>query len=107
MATECHRVKRNRSPSLPTMFEAAVATEMDWGEIILPVTPPEELAATVRAGSTPIWVAVVCCRPPKSRFDEVSEPVRNTPSQPMIGEKNGNSQPVWVKARPKVELMPE
>ena len=76
-------------------------------EIILPVTPPEELEATHRAGSTPIWLAVVCCRLPNSRLDEVSEPVRNTPNQPRIGAKNGNQEPVAVKARPRVELMPE
>jgi hypothetical protein len=50
MATLCPRVNRKMLPSSPTMPLAAVATEMDCGEIILPQTPPEELAATVRAG---------------------------------------------------------
>jgi len=59
MATLCHMVNRKICPSYPTRLAAAVATKMDCGEIILPVTPPEELAATVSAGSTPIWVAVV------------------------------------------------
>ena len=45
--------------------------------------------------------------PPNRAQEDVSEPVRNTPSQPSRGEKKGNSQPVWVKARPRVELMPE
>ena len=32
---------------------------MDCGEIILPVTPPVVLAATVSSGVTPIWCAVL------------------------------------------------
>ena len=50
----CFTVKRNRFDSLPAKPTAAHATAMDCGEIILPVTPPVVLAATVRFGSTPI-----------------------------------------------------
>ena len=42
----------------------------------------------------------------KRALEEVSDPVRNTPSQPMSGAKKGNRLPVLVKARPSVELMP-
>ncbi len=55
----CLRVNRKMLPSSPTRPLAAVATEMLWGEIIFPQTPPDELAATVRAGLTPICSAVV------------------------------------------------
>ena len=104
---ECITVKLNKSPSLPTKPVAAVATAIDCGEIILPVTPPEELAATVKTGSTPTCCAVTACKLPKSAFAEVSEPVRNTPSQPKTGAKNGKRLPVPAKNRPIVALMPE
>ena len=107
MAMLCHRVNRKRSPSRPTSPEAAVATDMLCGEIIFPQTPPVVLDATVRLGSTPICSAAVFCMEPNKALDEVSEPVRKTPSQPRIGAKNGKSPPVAVNASPKVELMPE
>nr|GFD32307.1 hypothetical protein [Tanacetum cinerariifolium] len=74
----CLSVKRNRSDSLPTRPVAAQATAIDWGEIILPVTPPLELAATISTSLTPNWCAVVACSEPNRALDEVSEPVRNT-----------------------------
>ena len=86
---------------------AAVATERDCGEIILAVTPPEALDATASSGDIPTAMAVSFCMPPKRAQEDVSEPVRNTPSQPSRGEKKGKSQPVCVNARPSVELMPE
>ena len=89
------------------MLVAAVATDRDCGEIIFAVTPPEALAATASSGDMPTAVAVSFCIPPNRAHEEVSDPVRNTPSQPSSGEKNGNRLPVCVKARPSVELMPE
>ena len=89
------------------MFVAAVATDRDCGEIIFAVTPPEALEATASSGDMPTAAAVSFCMPPNSAQDEVSEPVRNTPSQPSRGEKNGNRLPVCVNARPSVELMPD
>ena len=73
---------------------AAQATAIDCGEIILPVTPPLVFAATSRVSETLICCAVVDCSEPNRAFEEVSEPVRNTPSQPRNGEKNGNITPV-------------
>jgi hypothetical protein len=105
--SECITVKRKMSASLPTWFVAAVATERDCGEIILPQTPPEELAATVTTGSTPIWVAVTSCSFPNRAFAEVSEPVMNTPSQPRNAAKKGKRTPVFEKASPRVTAMPE
>ena len=107
MAMLCPRAKRKRLPSCPIIPVAAVATLMDWGEIILPVTPPEEFTATASSGGIPTACAVERCIPQKRAFDEVSEPVRNTPSQPRIGAKNGNRLPVLVKPMPRVVLMPE
>src|SRR5215210_7596150 len=80
---------------------------MDWGEIILPTTPPDTLAATVTTGSTPMDVAVVACSFPNNAFAEVSEPVIKTPSQPNTGAKNGNKKPVAANASAIVMVMPE
>src|SRR5664279_1091879 len=104
---ECLRVKRNRVPSSPTMPQAAQATASDWGEIILPMTPPEVLAAPIRTGLRPSDSAVAFCRPPKSTLEEVSDPVRNTPSHPMNGATNGNQWPVLVKIRPRQLVIPD
>ena len=58
--------------------------------------------------SAPVDNQTVVMRQPLNRAQaEVSEPVRNTPSQPMMGEKKAKKAPVPVKARPRVELMPE
>ncbi len=56
------------------------------GEIILPATPPVAFAATKMSGSTPICSAAERWSIPKSAPDEVSEPVKNTPSHPRKGE---------------------
>src|SRR5688500_4536215 len=90
----CLRVNLNRSDSFPTSPTAAAPIAIDCGEIIFPVTPPEAFALTVTTGSTPRVSAEVDCNLQNKALDEVSDPVRNTPSQPSIGEKNGNSGPV-------------
>ena len=71
------------------------------------MTPPVVLAATSRTSGAPIWWAVVACSEQNSALDDVSEPVRNTPSQPRIGEKNGNAAPVPARTRAMVDDMPE
>ena len=55
----------------------------------------------------PTAIAVSRCMPPKRAQDDVSEPVRKTPSQPRIGAQKGKKPPVRVKARPRLALMPE
>src|SRR5215210_8838388 len=80
---------------------------MDWGEIILPTTPPETLAATVTTGSTPIEVAVAAWSLPNNAFAEVSEPVINTPNHPKTGAKKGNKKPVLANASAMVIVIPE
>src|SRR5476649_2297616 len=84
---------RKMSPSLPERPTAAAAIARFCGEIILPSTPPEELAAAIRAGLSPTCLAAETCSAPNSEFEEVSEPVTATPSQPRIGERNANAAP--------------
>ena len=103
----CFTVNRNSSDSFPTRFPAAAATAIDCGEIILPTTPPEILAATVTTGSTPIVVAVAACSLPNKALEEVSEPVINTPSQPSKGAKKGNKTPVAARVSAMVIVIPE
>jgi len=55
---------------------------IDCASIILPITPPVELVATTSTGFRWSCCAVIFCRLPNSALDAVSEPVRNTPSQP-------------------------
>ena len=47
----CARAQREAvSPSRPPSPVAAAATTMDWASIILPITPPVELAEAIRTG---------------------------------------------------------
>src|SRR5690606_19803449 len=103
----CFTVKRNRSDSLPISPTAATPMAIDCGEIILPVTPPDALALTVTTGSTPMVSAAVACSLQNNAFEDVSEPVRNTPNQPSIGEKKGNNTPVPASATAIVMDIPE
>src|SRR5207237_9709770 len=80
---------------------------MDCASTILPITPPAELAAHIRTGSRLSCCAVIRCKLPNSAFDEVSLPVRATPSQPRYVPKKGNSQPVRVNANPSTASRPE
>src|SRR5512135_1158741 len=105
--SECFRVNLKMSDSWPTSPVAPVATEMDWGEIILPQTPPQVLAEMVITGSMPILSAVTAWSLPNRAFVEVSEPVMNTPSQPRMAAKNGKTEAVEAKAVPSVIAMPE
>src|ERR687885_2891040 len=96
------RTIRKRSPSLPARPVELVPTARFCGLTIFPKTPPEELAPTARTGLSPSWLAVVFCRLAKRAFEEVSEPVRATPSHPINGAKNGKRTPVAANARPRV-----
>ena len=79
---------------------------MDWASIILPITPPVVLAAPIRIGLKCSCSAVTFCRLPNNAFDPASVPVNATPNQPSNVPKNGNSQPVPVKLRPRMVSMP-
>ena len=68
---------------------AVLATTMLWASIILPMTPPDELADAMSVGERCSWPALMVCSEPKSTLDDVSEPVMATPSQPSMAPKKG------------------
>src|SRR5215813_15281124 len=86
---EWKKTKRRIEPSWPNQLVAVEATTIDCASIILPMTPPEELAAPIRIGDRPSCSDVIFCNPPNSTFEAVSEPVSATPSQPSKVPKNG------------------
>src|SRR3978361_1182727 len=94
-------------PSWPYQLVAVEATTIDWASIILPITPPEELAAAIRIGDRPSWSDVIFCRLPNSTLEAVSEPVSATPNQPSKVPKNGYNTPVAANARPSVASTPD
>jgi len=73
----------------PDCSVATAATTMLWASIILPITPPVLLLATINTGFKPSCSAVIRCRLPNRALHEVSDPVSATPSQPNSGAKNG------------------
>ena len=84
----CFSVKRKSIASSSRFMEAAAAaTAMLVRLIILPITPPAELAAAIRTGFMPSLLAVTTCMVPNKALAEVSLPVRKTPSQPSIALK--------------------
>src|SRR6478672_8612011 len=88
-AIECLNTKRRIVLSCPYQLVAVEATTIDCASIILPITPPEELAAAIRIGEIPSCVDVIFCKLPNRIFDAVSEPVSATPNQPSRVPKNG------------------
>src|SRR5665213_3092737 len=86
---ECLNTKRNIVLSWPTQLVAVEATTIDCASIILPITPPDEFAAAIRIGDSPNCCDVIFCRLPNRIFDDVSDPVSATPSQPSSVPKNG------------------
>src|SRR6202021_2701277 len=93
--------------SWPYQLVAVEATTIDCASIILPMTPPEELAAAIRTDDRPSCSEVIFCKLPNRIFDAVSDPVNATPSQPSNVPKNGYRTPVAAKARPSVASTPE
>ena len=75
---------------------------MFCGEIILPITPPEELEAAISTGLRPSWLAATTCRLPNSALPAVSLPDRKTATQPRNGETSGNTMPIEATPRPSV-----
>src|SRR5712672_2355012 len=88
-AIEWKNTNRRMEPSCPNQLVAVEATTIDCASIILPMTPPEELAAAIRIGDRPSCSDVIFCNPPNSTFEAVSDPVNATPSQPSRVPKNG------------------
>src|SRR5207245_10188424 len=96
------------SPSAPTLFTPAAPTDRFCGLIILPITPPDEFVPAVRIGLTlPNCCAVCACSGPNKVLDEVSLPVRKTPSQPRNAATNGNMNPVLESAIALLAVRPE
>src|SRR2546430_556787 len=86
----------------------AAPTDRFCGLINLPITPPDEFVAAVRIGLTLCSCWAVCAwSGPNSVFDDVSLPVRNTPSHPRNAATNGNTNPVFEKAMARLDVMPE
>src|ERR687890_2249678 len=77
---------RRRSPSLPWRPVALVPTARFCGLIILPRTPPEELAPTVRLGFNPSCWAVTFWRLANSALEEVRARQRH-PEPPDEGRE--------------------
>src|SRR4051794_29882773 len=67
-AIECQKTKRRIVPSWPNQLVAVEATTIDCASIILPMTPPEELAAPIRIGDKPNCSDVIFCRFPNRMF---------------------------------------
>src|SRR5437879_13170093 len=80
-AIEWKKTKRRIEPSWPNQFVAVEATTIDCASIILPMTPPEELAAPIRIGDRPSRSAVILRNPPHKTLEAVSGPVSPAPSQ--------------------------
>src|SRR2546426_2485864 len=88
-AIECQNTNRRIVPSWPYQLVAVEATTIDCASIILPMTPPEELAAAISTGDRPSCSEVIFCRLPNSTLEAVSDPVSATPSQPSNVPKKG------------------
>src|SRR6202011_3656502 len=106
-AIECLNTKRKLVPSCPYQLVAVEATTIDWASIILPITPPDELAAPIRTDDRLSCSEVIFCRLPNRMLDAVSDPVSATPNQPSSVPKKGYSTPVAANARPSVASTPE
>src|SRR3954469_18171299 len=85
--------RRKRSPSRPASPTAAAPIARFCGEIIFPRTPPELLAAAISVGDRSALCAAATCSAPKSEFEDVSDPVTLTPSQPSSGDRTANAPP--------------
>src|SRR6202163_1648692 len=106
-AIECQNTQRRIVPSWPNQLVAVEATTIDCASIILPITPPDELAAPIRIGESPSCSEVIFCKFPNSTLEAVSEPVSATPNQPSSVPKKGYSTPVAANARPSVASTPD
>src|SRR5690606_37381958 len=93
--------------SWPSIFTEVAAMARFCGEISLPTTPPEVLAATSRFGSMPALMPAVCCSLANSALAEVSEPVTAVPIQPRIGDRKAKNAPVPASQVPMVMVWPE
>ena len=96
------KVRANTTPSCPFRSVTDTPVAMFCGEIILPMTPPEELVAAISTGFRPSWLAATTWRLPNSALPEVSLPDRNTATQPRNGETSGKMKPIEATPLPRV-----
>ena len=73
----------------------------------MPSTPPELFAAAISTGSRPACFAAVTCSAPNKEFDDVSDPVTATPSQPRIGDSSAKAAPAPAIQVPSVAVCPD
>src|SRR3954470_19611346 len=98
---------RNRSPSLKASPTAAAPMARFCGEIILPSTQHALLDGAISVGDRPASCAAVTWSAPNSEFDDVSEPVIATPSQPIPDDRKANTPPAPAIHIPSVMVWPE
>ena len=98
----CLKVRASTTPSWPFKWVTETPVAMFCGEIILPITPPDELVAAMRTGFRPSCFAATTCRLPNSAFPEVSLPERNTATQPRNADSIGKKMPADATPRPSV-----
>src|SRR5258708_12491511 len=87
-AIECQNTKRRIEPSWPNQLVAVEATTIDCASIILPMTPPDELAAPMRIGDRPNCSDVIFCKPPNTTSAAVPHPPTPPPPHPTTAPTN-------------------
>ena len=87
----CTKVRAKTTPSWPAILVTETPVAMFCGEIILPITPPDELVAANRMGLRSSCRAATTCRFPNSALPDVSLPDNITATQPRKGESRTKS----------------
>src|SRR5258708_11113460 len=98
-AIECQNTKRRMVPSCPYQLVAVEATTIDCASIILPITPPDELAAPIRIGESPSCSDVIFCKFPNSTLEAVWGPLSANPHPPDHVSREATKKTVADKAR--------
>ena len=98
----CLKVLASTRPSLPFRSVTETPVAIFCGEIILPITPPDELQAAIRIGLRFSCRAATTCRLPNRALPEVSLPDRNTATHPRKADSIGKAGPTEATARPRV-----
>ena len=98
----CLKVRANTSPSWPLRSVTETPVAMFCGEIILPITPPEELVAAISTGLRPSWLAATTCRLPNRALPRCRCPTGTPPPSPRKAESSGKRKPIEATPRPSV-----
>ena len=100
--TLCQKVRANTTPSCPRRSVTETPVAIFCGEIIFPITPPDELAAANSTGLRSSCLAATTWRLPNSALPDVSLPDSATATQPRKGERMTNKCPTEATPRPSV-----